>query len=181
MNVEEFKLLVKGLKAAYPSQNFLPDDYSMKLWYSLLKDVDYALAEAAAYKHICTSRFPPTIADLRAQCTQVTEEKPKTWLDGWSIVQKMIGRGGIFRQEEAMNDLNEADPITASIVERMGWKNLCNSENQSVDRANFRQCYETMQNRERETASLPSGLNSRLKKLAEDFVKKTVRMGDTHE
>ena len=54
MNVEEFKLLVKGLKAAYPSQNFLPDDYSMKLWYNLLKDVDYALAEAAAYKHICT-------------------------------------------------------------------------------------------------------------------------------
>ena len=148
MNVEEFKLLVKGLKAAYPSQNFLPDDYSMKLWYSLLKDVDYALAEAAAYKHICTSRFPPTIADLRAQCTQVTEEKPKTWLDGWSIVQKMIGRWGIFRQEEAMNALNEADPITASIVERMGWKNLCNSENQSVDRANFRQCYETMQNRD---------------------------------
>lgn len=51
MTHDEFKLLAKGLKAAYPSQNFLPDDYSMRLWYTLLKDVDYTLASAAAYKH----------------------------------------------------------------------------------------------------------------------------------
>ena len=46
MTHDEFKLLAKGLKAAYPSQNFLPDDYSMRLWYTLLKDVDYTLASA---------------------------------------------------------------------------------------------------------------------------------------
>lgn len=181
MTHDEFKLLAKGLKAAYPSQNFLPDDYSMRLWYTLLKDVDYTLASAAAYKHMCSSRFPPTIADLREQCSQVTQPKPKSWLDGWGVVQKLIGKYGFYRQREALAELDEFDPLAASVVERLGWRSLCMSESPTVDRANFRQCYEAVQTRERENDKLPPAVSSRLQELTQGFIKKSMMIGEAHE
>ena len=39
MSFEEFKKLVKGMKAVYTSQSFLPDAESVKIWYQLLKDI----------------------------------------------------------------------------------------------------------------------------------------------
>lgn len=181
MTHDEFKLLAKGLKAAYPSQNFLPDDYSMKLWYTLLKDVNYTLASTAAYKHMCSSRFPPTIADIREQCSQVKQPEKKSWLDGWGMVQKLIGKYGFYRQREALAELDAFDPATAAVVEKLGWRSLCMSESPGVDRANFRDCYTAVQTREHEYEKLPPNVSSRLQELTQGFIKKSVMIGDAHE
>lgn len=155
MTSEQFKLLARGLKAAYPVQNFLPDKYSLRLWYRLLGDVDYSKAQAAAAKHICTSKFPPTIAEFREACNSVEEVSPRSWLDGWGAVQKLISKYGYCRPEEAKAALAAADPIAARVVENLGWQKLCESENTVADRANFRQAYETYNTRQKEMSMLP--------------------------
>lgn len=170
MTQEEFQLLAKGLKAAYPSPNFLPDDYSMKVWFRLLKDIDYALAEAAAYKHICSSKFPPSIAELREQSENCKTADTRNWLSGWSLVQKAIGRYGMFRPVEALDSIREQDPLAAAVAQRMGWRLLCESQDVTADRANFRQSYETIQNRSREDAKLPANLRNRVQSLAAGFL-----------
>ena len=155
MTGEEFKLLARGLKAAYPGQNFLPDKYSMRLWYRLLSDVDYKRAQAAAMTHICTKKFPPTIAEFREACAETTNGYERNWLDGWALVQKLISRYGYLRPHEAKEALERNDPIAARVVENMGWQKLCESENAVADRANFRQVYEIYSARNKELSVLP--------------------------
>ena len=55
MTFDEFKILVKGMKAVYTSPNFLPDADSVKIWYRLLGDMPYELASIAipvSYTHL---------------------------------------------------------------------------------------------------------------------------------
>lgn len=166
MTGEEFKLLARGLKAAYPGQNFLPDKYSMRLWYRLLSDVDYKIAQAAAMAHICTEKFPPTIAEFREACAETTNGYERSWLDGWALVQKLISRYGYLRPHEAKEALERNDPIAARVVDNMGWQKLCESENAVADRANFRQVYEIYSARSKELSVLPEEVRGMIESVS---------------
>ena len=76
MTFDEFKVLVRGMKAVYTSLNFLPDADSIKIWYKLLKDMPYELANVAIQKHMMTNKFPPTVAEIRAGAVE-TVSKPQ--------------------------------------------------------------------------------------------------------
>lgn len=169
MTNDEFKIIVKGLKSAYPSPNFLPDDYSVQLWYKMLGDLDYKTVQAAVYKYICSNKFPPTIADMRDKCLALQISEPNDWLSAWSLVLKCIDRFGIYQGDRALKRIGQNDPIAKSVVERMGWRNLCMTETPSIERASFRQCYETIQKREIENAKLPSALREKIQKMANGF------------
>ena len=84
MTKEEFKKLAKGLKAVYTQPTFLPDTDALSIWYELLKDLDYMIAQAAVQKHMITSKFPPTIAEIREQAAEVTYGQKPLWSDGWA-------------------------------------------------------------------------------------------------
>ncbi len=85
MTKEEFKILCKIMKAVYPQPTFLPDAYAFKVWYELLEDLDYTVAQAAIEKYILTNKFPPTIADIREYAvlvrTRVMYQKSKKRLE----------------------------------------------------------------------------------------------------
>ena len=170
MTSEEFITLAKGMKAAYSSHNFLPDDESMKLWYRLLKDIDGQIVAAAVYKHISSSKFPPTIAEIREASASIQAPEDKDWLEGWGAVIRAIGRHGWCGEKAALSDLHAFDPLTADVVRKLGWRNLCMSENQTADRANFRQAYEVCRSRNKELAKLPPSLNNLRSGLSERFM-----------
>ena len=174
MTFNEFKVLAKGMKAVYTSQNFLPDADSVKIWYELLKDLPYELANVAIQRHMATNKFPPTVAEIRAAAVE-SVYKPVDWSDGWEQFRKAVSRYGYYQQEAALNSL---DDLTRRVVKRLGWKQLCESENQMQDRANFRMIYEQEQQREEEKAALPTGLKTQIEKLQEEVVKK---LGERHE
>lgn len=167
MTGDEFKILAASLKAAYGHQNFLQDSQSVKLWYRMLKDLDYGLASTAVLKHISVSVFPPTIAAIREACASVVMQDSKDWLEGWNMVQRVMGRYGYNRPEEALKMLRDFDPLTADIAGMMGWQNLCISENPSADRANFRQSYETKKRREMEHAKIPPDVRQTIEGIAD--------------
>ena len=172
MTSEEFIPLAKGMRAAYSSQSFLADDESVKLWFRLLRDLDGKLVSAAVYKHICSNKFPPTIADIREQCAAIESGGEKNWLEGWGMVVQAIGRHGAFGRKEAMKKLRDFDPLTADVVEKMGWQNLCESENQVADRANFRIAYEAYSTRKKELAKLPPAITSMITGLSDRLMLK---------
>ena len=175
MNSAEFKILASALKAAYGAKNFLTDDQSVKLWYKMLKDLDYDLASTAVMKHISLSEFPPTIAGIREACASVLQADEKNWLEGWSMVQKVRGRYGYNRPEEALRELGKFDETTAEVARMLGWVNLCVSENPTADRANFRTCYETIRRREMEGAKLPPALRQTIDGIADRLKLETER------
>lgn len=163
MTFEEFKILVKGLKAVYTSDKFLPDADSVKIWYALLKDLDYASCNAAIQRYIMTNKFPPTIADIRDGCASVKHGTVMDWSEGWSEIMRTINRYGWCNEPRAMASLS---PMTRKVVECMGYQNLCQSENQTADRANFRMIWENLQSREWESNVLSLPLQEQIRQIA---------------
>lgn len=155
MNPSEFSALIKEMQVAFPNATICPDDQSKTFWFRSLEDLDFKQAWVAVGRHACTSKYPPSIAEIRDQAVQATEPNRRDWLEGWADVQRAIHRWGMYSPQEALDALKEIDPLTSKVAEMLGWQNLCLSENPIADRANFRQCYETAKSREMENAKLP--------------------------
>ena len=157
MTYDEFKILAKGMKAVYTQPTFLPDADAFNIWYQLLQDIDYKVANIAIQKHMMTSKFPPTIADIREQAATVTSGERPLWSDGWEQVLIAIRKYGMYAIPEAMESFDE---ITRQTVKRLGFKELCMSENPMQDRANFRMIYEQIAERKEKAQQLPASLTN---------------------
>lgn len=102
MEREQFKVLVKAMKAVYAQPTFIPDQDAFNVWFALLRDLPYKQAELAVQKHMATEKFPPTIADIREKAEQITsvKETEMSELEAWAIVRKAIGRSNYYAEEE---------------------------------------------------------------------------------
>ena len=172
MNDREFATIASAIKAAWPSANIMPDKQSKEVWYTMLADFDYPICLNAVKQLMSTNIFPPSIAEIRQKYLCIREIPEKDWGDAWKSVQKAIGSYGYMREEEAMESFDERTRIT---VKRLGWRNICHSENIVADRANFRMIYEAMQKSDRESKLLPKNVQlqqERLRKLSSGVVEK---------
>lgn len=161
MTFDEFKVLAKGLKCAYTSPNFLPDEYAVKMWYKFLGDLPCDLATACIEKYIATNKFPPTIADIRETVADMTLNATD-WSQSWKTVSKCISLYGLAGWSDASAEM---DDTTTEAVKRMGWRNLCMSNNQTADRANYRMVYEAVVKERKDTLSLPDNLRLKLSNI----------------
>jgi hypothetical protein len=155
MTAQEFSMFVMALRTYYPREQILPNNQAMELWYRQLQDIPYNIAEATLNKWVATNKWSPSIADIREGAVSIKTEKPKEWGDGWEQVLQAIKRYGMYQVEEAMASFDE---ITKQCVKRMGFVNICLSENITADRANFRMIYEQIAERKKSEAQLPVNL-----------------------
>lgn len=168
MEREQFKILCKGMKAVYTQATFLPDADAFNIWFALLGDMEYAVLNAAIQKYMLTNKFPPTIADLREIATTISFGEIPDWGEGWEQVLMAIRKFGSYRETEALESMDE---ITKTCVKRLGFRNICLSENINQDRANFRMIYEQLTERTRKESVLPLSLNNTIKQLNMNVVK----------
>lgn len=152
MTKEEFAVLVSAMRTYYGKENLLPNNQAMQLWYAQLQDIPYKVAEAALNKWVATNKWSPTIADLRELATDVTVGEAPDWGDAWHTVMRAVSKYGYNRQAEAMEFL---DDVTREAVRRVGWYDICMSENVGVERANFRDIYNTLQERKQKERLIP--------------------------
>lgn len=175
MTKDEFKILCKGMKTVYTQSTFLPDADAFKVWYSLLQDLDYTIAQAAIQKYMLINEFPPTIADIRKNAVSVQAGDKKTWSEGWEEVMKAIGNFGSYREEEALESMSE---ITRKAVKKLGFRNICLSENITADRANFRTIYEQMAENEYTAKQIPLNLSKLIESIQQTEQQKRINSKD---
>ena len=175
MTKDEFKILCKGMKAVYTQSTFLPDADAFKVWYSLLQDLDYTIAQAAIQKYMLINEFPPTIADIRKNAVSVQAGDKKTWSEGWEEVMKAIGNLGSYREKEALESMSE---ITRKAVKKLGFRNICLSENITADRANFRTIYEQMAENEYTAKQNPLNLSKLIESIQQTEQQKRINSKD---
>lgn len=175
MTKDEFKILCKGMKAVYTQSTFLPDADAFKVWYSLLQDLDYTIAQAAIQKYMLINEFPPTIADIRKNAVSVQAGDKKTWSEGWEEVMKAIGNFGSYREEEALESMSE---ITRKAVKKLGFRNICLSENITADRANFRMIYEQMAENEYTAKQILLNLSKLIESIQQTEQQKRINSKD---
>lgn len=135
----KFINLMKGLKCAYTMPSFLPDDKAVKVWYAMLKDIPLDVLNIAVQQHIMISQFPPTISELRFAAAEIMAGSSDDWTEAWSKVLEIVSKYGIY---SAVQGIGELDDVTREAVRRVGYWEICNSENIAIERANFRTAYE---------------------------------------
>ena len=155
MTKKEFATFAMALKTYYPRENLLPNDKAMELWFKQLQDIPYEVAEIGLQKWVSLNKWSPSIADIREMASSVSHGEQADWGDAWLEVQKAIRYFGSYRVEEALESLS---PLARKATERIGFKNMCMSENPEVSRANFRMVYEQLAEREKRDAQLPESL-----------------------
>lgn len=166
MNKQEFSSWAKALRTYYPREQLLPNEAAMELWYQALKDIPMQVAEATLRKWVATNKWSPTIAEIRENAVDVKHGEALDWSDAWERVQHAIRRYGNYRAAEAMASL---DPITRATVKRLGFYNLCVSENPMSDRKQFRDTFEVMAKREQMRMQLPLELQDNIRSIQAEF------------
>lgn len=161
MTQKEFATFAMALKTYYPRETLMPNEQAMKLWFSQLQDIPYDLAEIALNKWVATNKWSPSIADLRESVANIKMGYIPDWGEAWEQVLHAISHYGYYQQAEALESMDE---LTRYCVKRIGFSNICRTENIAVDRANFRMIYEQMIDRKRMGAQLPESL---IKAIAE--------------
>lgn len=151
---EAFKL-VGMLAAAFPFRAW-PEE-SMRLYVNQLVDLDAATTRQVVEKIIRTrtEETPPRIAEIRnavgalnSTAAGIGNLPPD---EAWGFVVECFNRVGQYREFPSTH------PMVKTVVERMGWKNLCGSEDAMADRARFVQFYQAELERHTvETASRPA-------------------------
>jgi len=155
MDKKEFATFAMALKTYYPREQLLPNQQAMELWYRELCDIPYYVAEAGLRKWVVNNKWSPSIAEIREMTTDVTKGEIPDWGEGWDSTCRAIRRYGSYNVKEAMASLDE---ITRETVRRIGFINLCMSENVTADRANFRMIYEQLADRKRKEEKMPDRL-----------------------
>lgn len=133
----------------------------VKTWAKMLEDMPFELAQAGLQAHAANSPFPPTIAEIKARADSLTTNRMGAD-EAWELARKIIGRYGIYRKADAKAN---TDPEVWTVIERMGYRDLCTSENADVIRAQFMRIWDANAKRERETAMLPPAVRERAKQL----------------
>jgi hypothetical protein len=134
------------LFAAYP--NTQVDDTTSEVYLRLLKDIHPIELQQVIDQAIATCKFMPTIAEIRDMRNKLVQVEQTNYVEGWTEVQRAIRYVGVYETPIFV------DPITARVVESMGWRNLCMSENAMADRAQFERMYKELAGKQQEQQKL---------------------------
>ena len=158
MKKSEFSKIASAIKTYYPKDNPFPNAAAVQLWFEEFRDLPYEDVVLALRRHVNTSRWCPTIAELK-QAIVVNTAGEQDWGEHWKTAVEAIGRFGRYREEEALASM---DPMTREVVKRLGYRDLCRSENQMTDRANFRIVFGQVASNEYNKAALSRDLQERI-------------------
>lgn len=157
MTRDEFKILVKAMKAVYTHPSFIPDQHAFDIWYEMLKDLDYKTASFAVKKYMQSEEREPSVASIRKQVASITEHDSElNEMAAWEMVQKAL-RKSIYNSEEEFNKLPSI--IQKTIVsprQLYEWAIMDNIDGNgwNVMQSNFMRTYRAEQVREKERKKL---------------------------
>lgn len=148
MKRREVAQIVATLAAAYP--NAQVSEATSAVYERMLLDLDFETTERAVARLLGTSRFLPTIAEIRGAAADLALGPVRSGAEAWLDVIEEIRRVGQYEAPKF------ADPLVAEIVRKCGWYGLCTDDNLVSDRARFIEAYDAAAGRKR--ADVASGI-----------------------
>lgn len=167
MTREEFKVLVKAMKAVYTHPSFIPDQHAFDVWYEMLKDLDYKTASYAVKKYMISEEREPNVASIRKHAIGLIPD-PNEQLNemaAWEMVQRAI-RNSTYHAEEEFDKLPEI--IQKAVVhprQLREWATMENIDGRAwnVMQSNFMRTYRSELEREKENRKLSPDLLNMVK------------------
>ena len=160
MSKEEFMILVRTMKAVHPAM--FPEMDTINIWFKMLADLNYKDAAAALGKHLSTSPYPPTVADIRSGCVV---DDGMNGEEAWSLVYKAISNSGYNSVEE----FGKLPPIIQKSVgspENLRELALMPADTvNSVEKSHFLRTYEMEKKRKRESDTISPDVRARIQEM----------------
>ena len=168
---DDFKILVKGMKAIYADPKFIPDKDAFDVWYALMNDLEYEYLNLAIQKHMISSKFPPTPADIREQYQSLIEPDDMNEMEAWSLVSKAI-RNSSYNYEEEFSKL--PDIIKKSVGTSSQLRVWATDEkyNEQVVSSHFIKCYRTEVARDKNLKRMPERIQTLIKTNSNSLINK---------
>ena len=163
---DDFSIITKGLKAAYPKDDFISSEYTFNLWYTALQAIDYPTLNRAATAYIMSNHFPPTISDIRQLAYDLTAPADDIAAEEWSKLMRALGHaGGLDAADhwEMLPDVTQE--IVGSYFEFIQWSNMPTVDLMSVQRPMFIKRFEEKTKQRRLAGPLPGQLRAPTKSI----------------
>ena len=132
-----------------------------KVWSELLQDIPFELGKAAVAAHAACSPYAPAVSEIRAYARKLTEPPRLSADEAWAVALGTIRRYGCspvrdvatgkFPHERAREN---TPPEVWRVMELMGYRSMCMSENIDVLRAQFIRAWERQEQVRREREQL---------------------------
>ncbi len=127
MNKNEFTQVIGYLVSAYPAATI--SGVTTKLYFEHLKDIPFEIMEKAVTRVVETSKFFPSIAELREVCLK--ESKPEysqNTTDAMEILNTAVSNYGYYKVNEATEYIKQKSPVLYKIVKAIGFRNICGAD-----------------------------------------------------
>lgn len=164
MNKQEIIRLLSIATANFPAMQEKDMRPTAVLWEKALADIPYDVAEKALLKVLSTSKFFPTVAEIREAAAELTQPRVLDAMEAWELIVQAIRKYGYYDEAGAMASL-PAD--VRAMAKRFGWRELCLNENPDTLRAQFRMAWEAQSKRIREYKVLPNEIREVIEGVAE--------------
>ena len=158
MTKTEFSKITAAIKTYYPKDNPFPNAEAMQLWYEEFKDLPYENVVIALRRHVNTSRWCPTIAELK-EAIVVNVAGDQDWGAAWKECMKAVHKYGHRNIPAALESMS---PLAREAAEKVGFMAICMSNDVSIERASFRKAYEQIAQNEYNKAALPRELQDKI-------------------
>lgn len=149
---------------AYPSFDKFKDEGHIEaltsMWAEMFKDDDAVIVSMAVRKHISTSKWPPSIAEIREDMIDIQRPDLIPPDRAWAVVVDVMRSKGEFIADDLHDVL---PPMIARAVKRIGWRSLWDMriyDKAGADRAAFLSMYKPVYDEARQKAILPAQLSA---------------------
>jgi hypothetical protein len=150
MKKSETTEIVMMLLASYPMAKTA--EKTPEVYEAMLADLDYATARRAVTRLIATSKWLPTIAEIREACTALSHGPLRAGGEAWQDAMSEVRRVGRYEAPRF------ADPLVVETMRLWGsWQGFCDSpQDDPGGRARFIELYDQLAARRR--ADVVSGI-----------------------
>ena len=138
--------LVAMLMAAYPRVEV--PKATIGVYQKLLSDLDLCAARCAITRHIASSQYFPSIAEIREAALAFARPRLPSPGEAWAEVMDLLSSVGSYSTPKFSH------AAIKKAVKAIGWRNLCFSENIAMERAHFLRIYGSFQEQEQEEANI---------------------------
>lgn len=170
MTREQCKDILVMLKACYPTfkleiTNKLGEDTEeCKYWIASIMDLEFSKAFIAAQQLTKTSKWPPSIAEIRAAYTELLLPDLVDAEQAWGMVIGAISKyGGIHSSDKAMASLPRQ--VQEAVKWIGGISAICKADNPEVMRGQFTRTMDAVNKRLTKELSLGPKLGNKIDQI----------------
>lgn len=128
--------VIGALATMFPNSEINPAN--CKAYARMLSDIPLPVLITVMDQCGAELKFFPSVAEIRERVRVLTREESMPALQAWALVRKA------FSETKWGQSPKFDNPLIAEAVRCLGWRELCNSENQVADRKHFSTIYDQL-------------------------------------